>query len=101
MAKWQITDKRKGYLTKELAIDRGFGRKTRGEIHILKVTGYTKPRYGVIGKLYDTKQIGLTKGDEGLTKEHRYRVYNYAKRETAIRKANALQKEFNKIAGVR
>jgi len=35
MTKWQVTDKRKGYLTKELAIDRGFGKNPRtGKVFI-------------------------------------------------------------------
>ena len=95
--KWKKTQSSSTFEKWEISREGAFGQKVRGNITLIKMTGYPRIRYGITAKAYKTKPIGLTKGDEALTKVLKDRTFILHTYKGALKKVKKLQKEIGRL----
>lgn len=94
--KYKVTKTHIGGKQWDAVRDKGFGRRVRSSINLVKVGGMNNPNYGVMFKVYHTKEIGLFK-DEAVTKVVRNRTKTFAYLSTAMKHIHKFKKEGSRL----
>jgi hypothetical protein len=94
--KYSLTQAHAGGKQWEAMRNKGFGKKVRSSINLVKVGGMGNPNYGVMFKVYHTKEIGLFK-DEAVTKVVRNRTKTFANLSTAMKHIHKFKKEGSRL----